>query len=103
MTKYQILKDAVLEGKSIRFNYQKLPRVCSPHTIGRTDGKERLLAYQYGGASSKGLPQNGQWRCFDIEAITDLQLTNDGEWKTGDSHTRPQTCVKLVDAEWRQA
>ncbi|MFT8722619.1 MAG: hypothetical protein ABF443_11840 [Acetobacter malorum] len=99
MTKYQKLKEAVISKKSVRFHYRDYVRVCSPHTIGHTDGKERILAYQYGGQSSRGLPPKGEWRCFDVEGISGLEFTGDDEWRTGERHTRPQTCVKNVEAE----
>lgn len=103
MTKYDTLKNATLTGQSVRFSYRGLTRICSPHTLGHSEGKARVLAYQYAGESSKGLPPNGEWRCFDVDGIAELELTLDGVWKTGERHTRPQTCVKQVDAEWHQS
>jgi hypothetical protein len=78
--------------------YNGLYRVCCPHAIGRTNGVERVLVYQFAGGSSRGLPPGGEWRCMDIPTMQQLQIRS-GAWHTGAGHTRPQTCVKQVDLD----
>ena len=62
------------------------------------DGSEMVLSYQFAGQSSKGLPAGGEWRCMRVADINDA-TTRIGEWHTADNHSRPQTCVKLIDLE----
>ena len=68
--------------------------VC-PHVLGYGLGKLRLLAFQTGGESSQPLPAGGQWRCFELDEIERPKL-EEGKWRTGNSHTRPNSCVTEV-------
>lgn len=76
--------------------YNKHRRELCPVILGRKDGQEKALAFQFGGYSSKGLPPGGEWRCLFLAKVSDVQL-RDGMWLTGDSHKRPQGCVEVVD------
>ena len=70
-----------------------------PHAVGYgKGGEEKALFYQFDGESgSGGLPQ---WRCLSLSGLEITEIVT-GEWRTGTSHTRLQTCVKRVIAEWR--
>jgi hypothetical protein len=61
-------------------------------------GTQRVLMFQFGGQSSQGLPPGGQWRCMDVARIRNIQ-TQSGDWHTGFSHLRPQTCIAHVDID----
>ena len=78
--------------------YQDRYREICAHTIGMKNGQEKVLSFQFGGESSKGLPDGGEWRCMFIDQISDVQRL-DGGWHTRDDHSRPQTCVDDVDFE----
>lgn len=98
---YLLLRKAVLERKQVFCVFQGLPRELCPHVLG--DGKlgeEKLLSFQFGGRSSSGLPPGGQWRCMAISEMSNITV-RDGDWHTGSTHLRPQTCVKIVDVAVR--
>ena len=76
-------------------------RHMCPHVLGMKNGKEHCLFYQFAGTSSSrsivpGSKEN--WRCLDIQVLQNVRVI-DGEWHTASNHSRPQTCVDIVDAE----
>ena len=95
---YNKLAEAIRNKNQVTFEYLDLKREVCPHTLGKKNGKNHVLAYQFAGESSRGLPEGGEWRCFDIDKITALQI-REGEWFTGDSHKRPQTCIDHIEVE----
>ena len=65
------------------------------------DGKKALF-YQFAGQSSSGLEPDGSpenWRCVFVEQLQNVQIT-DAEWHTAPNHSRPQTCVDEIVAEY---
>ena len=98
---YGLVRDAVLNRRTVTAVYQGHYREMCPHTIGWTNGNERALFYQFGGSSSSGLQPDGSlqnWRCINLAELSDVRVTN-GEWHTATNHSRKQTCVKVVDVE----
>lgn len=95
---YAVIRQAIVSRQQIVCNYRGCRRECCPHTLGLKRGKKHVLTYQFGGHSNTGLPPGGQWRCMDVDEISDL-IVRDGPWHTGVSHTRPQTCVDIIDVE----
>lgn len=98
---YDLVKQAIIEKKQIFATYQGYDREMCPHAIGTKNGRQQALFYQFGGESSRGRiiadsPQN--WRCLRIDELDDVRLVN-GEWKTGANHSRPQTCIDIIDVE----
>ena len=72
-----------------------------PHVIGRKNGREQALFYQFGGETSQGpvVPgSDGNWRCIPIDGLEDVTV-REGEWETASNHSRPQTCVDEIDLE----
>ncbi len=95
---YEIFRQAIVEKKQVVCDYHGYRREVCPHTLGHTDRRERALTFQFAGGSSSGLPAQGQWRCLNLDEVTNAQL-REGTWHTGPSHSRPQTCVKDVEIE----
>jgi len=95
---YQTIRQAIIAKKPISFDYQGHKRLACPHVIGMKNGQQKALTYQYGGGSSSGLPPGGQWRCLFISEVHNVQVF-EGEWHTGMSHTKPQTCVDHIDVQ----
>jgi len=97
---YKLIYNAIKNKKIVKAIYNNHPRVMCPHVIGTNkEGKKQALFFQFGGSSSrKGVINDGnaEWRCCAIEDLKNIQL-EDGEWKTGESHSRPQTCVYEID------
>jgi len=77
MSNYALIKQAILEKRSVDCYYNKFLRKMSPHTLGTSKrGIHQALFYQYGRQSSKGLSPNADenWRCIPIDNITDLVI-----------------------------
>jgi hypothetical protein len=72
-----------------------------PHVIGTKNGRQQALFYQFGGTSSSAsiVPgSNANWRCIPIGGLLDVEIKV-GEWYTSSDHTKPQTCVDVIDVE----
>ncbi len=96
---YNMFLKAIREKQQVTCTYHGLHREVCPHVIGRGKGGEaKCLTYQFAGLSSQELPPKGEWRCLTLSEVRDVKLRV-GDWHTGDSHKRPQTCVKIIEAE----
>jgi hypothetical protein len=95
---YSSIRLAIVKRQQLICLYNGYIRECCPHGIGHTNGVERVLVFQFAGNSSRGLPIGGEWRCMDINGMTQVNI-HVGPWHTGAGHTRPQTCVKQVDLD----
>ena len=54
-----------------------------------------MLAWQFAGESSGGLPQ---WRCLRLRNVRDAQARG-GKWFAGGSRRTEQTCVTDIDLD----
>lgn len=98
---YALLRRAVLERKQVTASYKGRPREFCPHALGTGgDGARMVLGFQFGGYSSKGLPLGGEWRCFEVALLSNVQL-RDGKWHSNNDHSRPNSCVTWVDVSAR--
>jgi hypothetical protein len=61
----------------------------------RENGREVVLAFQFGGKSRNPLPN---WRCFDVMGLKDVQ-EREGPWHEGTRHSSTQVCVQFVDVD----
>lgn len=95
---YDLIRQAIIDGRQVTFTYQGYRREACPHVIGYKNGMEKALVFQFGGGSSSGLPIGGQWRCVFLSEVLDVKIAQ-GDWHTGNSHTRPQTCVDQIDVQ----
>jgi len=99
---YRLVRTAVVSKRPIRAIYNSRDRWLCPHRLGRNlEGQIRVLCYQYGGESSSGLRAAGSpenWRCIGLEKLRRVELLED-VWHTAPNHSRPQTCVAVVDVD----
>ncbi len=95
---YDLVKRAILERLIIVAVYDGCRREMCPHVIGRKDGKENALFFQFAGDSRSGLPPGGEWRCLHLAELTDVSLRT-GLWRAGEGRPGIQTCVDEVDAQ----
>jgi hypothetical protein len=95
---YRLIRRAILAQQQIVCVYDGLMRELCPHILGHTDGEEKLLAFQFGGMSSRPLPPGGQWKCLFVARMTQVE-PRDGAWHAGGSHRREQTCVADIDLD----
>src|SRR5690606_11445534 len=95
---YRLIAGAIRAEQQITCRYGGHYRELCPHVLGHTEGEEKLLAYQFGGTSSKRLPPDGQWRCLRVAGMSNVQARN-GPWHEGGSHRSEQSCVADVDLD----
>jgi predicted DNA-binding transcriptional regulator YafY len=93
---YAAIRAAILSRQAIAMSYVGRTRRVIPVILGRGDGHARLVAFQYGGASSRPLPPDGAWRHFAVDVITDVTLLED-EWCVPSSPSGPQNYVEQID------
>jgi hypothetical protein len=93
-----LLVDAINQKSRVSCYYDGYYREMCPHVIGWKGGAHHVLSFQFAGDSSKGLPAGGEWKCMDVEGISQLQLAV-GDFITGTRKTgKPQTCVDSIEA-----
>jgi uncharacterized protein len=92
---FELFHRAILKREQVTCSYQGHYREVCPHILGHSGGRETVLVYQFGGESSRGLPGEGEWRCFLLDQIRDA-ATRDGGWHTGAAHSQTQRCVDVV-------
>jgi hypothetical protein len=95
---YNAVRGAIQNKQIVVADYRGYRREMCPHVIGLKNGRQQCLFFQFAGGSSSGLPPGGEWRCIPIEGLGNV-MVKDGQWHTGAAHTRPQTCVDVVDVE----
>jgi general stress protein 26 len=98
-TAYRIIWKAIRARKQIVCSYKNRPREVFPHILGyKASGEEAVFMFQVGGESSQTLPPGDDWRCFDLNGITDIQV-REGSWRGGAQHRQAQTCIQFVDVD----
>ncbi|GLQ55468.1 hypothetical protein [Devosia nitrariae] len=95
---YNLFAQAMKERKQVHCTYREHPRVVCPIILGHTKGEEKALVFQVGGKSSQRLPPEGEWRCFHLNEVMDVEL-HDGLWRADSSHRSSQHCVEDVDLD----
>jgi hypothetical protein len=84
---WSVLEQALLQRRPVAVRYQGKDRVLCPHVLGYKNGRPRVLAYQAGGATSKGrLPDDPRqrWRSLLVDEVEDPRLV-DGPWESADN------------------
>lgn len=69
---YNLFAAAIAGRKQVVCMYNKHRRELCPLILGRKDGQEKALAFQFGGYSSKGLPPGSEWRCLFLAKVSDV-------------------------------
>jgi len=95
---YGTIRQAILAERQITCHYNGHHRELCPHILGHANGEEKLLAFQFGGESSKPLPRGGEWRCLVVANMRDVE-ERAGPWHAGSSHRKEQSCVVEVDLD----
>ncbi|WGF88922.1 hypothetical protein [Marinivivus vitaminiproducens] len=92
-----LIRRAMVRAVPMRAACRGHVRLFCPHVLGTTDGDWRLLAWQFAGGSARGLPQDGDWRCFALADLSGLAIV-EGPWRRGWSRRRTeQSCVETID------
>jgi hypothetical protein len=97
MDTYALLERAIAEREQVTATYNGLARAFCPHALGLKGEVRHVLAFQFAGASKRGLPPGGDWRCFDIARLTNV-ATRPGPWHTDANLFNPQSCIDTIEA-----
>lgn len=96
---YSIVRQAIVNRYCLTATYKNHELKFSPYALGRSaSGDLSVMALQYEGLSSNVALAVGEWRCFRINALTDLRKNND-HWRVAPDRSRPMTCVARVDVQ----
>jgi hypothetical protein len=96
MDPYTILAEAISSKQQVVARYHDEERIFSPHALGTKRGVAHVLVYQYAGGSRTGLPPGGEWRCLNVEELSEIRL-EPGAWRTAENVFNPQTCLDEVE------
>ena len=93
-----LLPDAIRKKKCLTGVYEGAVRRFAPHALGATsDDTPSVFVFQYGGASSGGLPPGGEWRCFHVAALSHV-VENEDRWRTRSNYSLSrQSCLASID------
>jgi predicted nucleic acid-binding protein len=92
---FRLLHRAILDQQQVVCTHRGKRREFCPYILGHKTEAERLLAFQFGGESMRRLPAGGEWRCFKVADLRDVEL-RDGPWRGSSGHTTKQRCVDTV-------
>lgn len=96
MDAYTTLAEAITTKQQVVARYAGEARVFSPHALGTKRGVAHALVYQYAGGSRSGLPEGGEWRCLNVDELSDIRL-EPGAWHTAPNVFNPQSCLDDVE------
>jgi hypothetical protein len=78
-------------------HYERYVRFFSPHAIGEDNsGAAIVVAYQYGGGRRGGLPAAGEWVCFYVAGLSDVERNAD-PWLAAPLTLKPVHVLKSID------
>jgi predicted nucleic acid-binding protein len=92
---FNVVHRAILTRQQMTFRYKGQMREICPYILGLRDGKETLLAYQFGGESSRAGPVKGDWRCFYLSEVESPAIRK-GPWHGDAAHKTRQRCVDVL-------
>lgn len=97
---YEVIRQAIIDRRSLNGVYDKCIRFFSPITLGRCpDGEPGVIAYQYAGRLPEGaLPIGGEWACFRLDRLRWLQPNGD-RWAMGPLGRRPADFIVSSDTD----
>ena len=78
MDAYQVLAEAITGKQRVVARYHDEERIFSPHALGRKRGVAHVLVFQFAGGSQSGLPPGGEWRCLNLDELSDIRLAPGG-------------------------
>ena len=92
-----VLSAAIRDKQCLTGLYDGAVRHFAPHALGATaDGAPAVVVFQYAGEPRRGLPFDGEWRCFQLDQLSHLQV-NEHRWRSRSNYSlKPQTCLATV-------
>jgi hypothetical protein len=95
---YELIREAIIERRQVIATYKGQRREMCPHAIGYTNGREQGLFFEFGGESSSGPPDGGQWCCLPIAELDSIEVV-EGKWHSGGERGHEHSCVDVIDVE----
>lgn len=99
---HRLIYTAVAQRRPITAICKEQKRLLCPHRLGwNREDLRRVLCYQYGGESERGLGPPGDlgnWRCLALERLGEVELL-EGQWHTAENHTRPAHCIVRIEID----
>jgi hypothetical protein len=92
-----VLSATIRDKQCLTGLYDGAVRHFAPHALGTTpDGAPAVFVFQYAGETTTGLPIGGEWRCFQLDRLSHLQL-NGHRWRSRSNYSlKRQTCLATV-------
>lgn len=91
---FRLFHRAILNRLQVVMRYRGELREICPHVLGHKDGRETVLAYQFGDKGKRG-GSIANWRCFDLAEIQSPAV-REGPWHGSSGHRSKQRCVEAV-------
>jgi len=79
MSTYTVVQDAIKTKQQLVAAYHGQHRVMYPFALGQRGGRDRVLVYQVAGGSNSGLRPGGEWRCLNLDELSDVSA-RPGQW-----------------------
>ena len=101
MSTYEIVQKAILKKHQVIAIHKGYHRKMCPHMIGRKDGDERALFYQFGGRSTQRIDPDGSprnWRCIRLAELSNIVI-RPGRWHTAPNPSQYKGWVGEIDAQ----
>jgi hypothetical protein len=95
---YALFRRAIQNRLQVTCDFNGYHREVCPHALGSKHERQQVLAFQFGGGSSRKLLPAGEWRSMVLENICNIQLRH-GPWHTGDDLARQLSCFDHIDVE----
>ena len=71
-------------------------QVLAEAITGKQRGVAHVLVFQFAGGSQSGLPPGGEWRCLNLDELSDIRL-EPGDWHTAANVFNPQSCLDEIE------
>ena|SRR5882762_11954780 len=100
---YAMIREAIFNKDIIVASYHGYVREMCPHVIGKKNGREQALLYQFAGGSSSRLQPDGSpanWRCLRVDELSGVSIKESaGTWHTASNYSAAaQKCVDEIEA-----
>src|SRR5205823_4959442 len=92
-----LIRQAIIDGNQVTCFYHNLHRECCPHVLGEKRGRPHVLMFQFAGESSRGMPPNGEWRCMDVDEMSQV-VVQSGPWYSEQNYSLDTDhCIDVID------
>lgn len=94
-TAFVAIKEAILQRKTLRLNYDGKDVTACPYILGHALQEERAFVLALDGMGKPSRAERGQWMCLRLESVKDIEVL-DQPWTEQPYPGRIQRCVDNV-------